>query len=108
MLLTEKEASGKWCPSGARQCLGSGCMAWRWSESEPSTHNRFRVAVGDENATEEPPRPADLPADWVFAPRGDDNYAGWSEPDRERDERHQHRLTLRRGYCGLARAPEFD
>lgn len=39
MLVTEKEAAEKWCQqtfSGTRaQCIGSGCMAWRWAESVP-------------------------------------------------------------------------
>jgi hypothetical protein len=38
MLLTEDEAEKRWCPFADRvgrhgfpTCLGSGCMAWRWS-----------------------------------------------------------------------------
>ena len=41
MILTEKDAGGKWCPqtmpqtsgdssNGPFQCLASACMAWRW------------------------------------------------------------------------------
>jgi hypothetical protein len=39
VLVTEKGAAEKWCQqtfSGTRaQCIGSGCMAWRWAESIP-------------------------------------------------------------------------
>ncbi|HAM53602.1 MAG TPA: hypothetical protein DCP92_24005 [Nitrospiraceae bacterium] len=39
MLVTEKVAKEKWCQetfhSTRVKCVGSQCMAWRWSESIP-------------------------------------------------------------------------
>jgi hypothetical protein len=39
MLLTEKEAGRKWCQetfnNTRTKCIGSECMAWRWSEAIP-------------------------------------------------------------------------
>lgn len=40
MLVTEADAKTKWCPhQGPHRslCLGTGCMAWRWAESETQT-----------------------------------------------------------------------
>lgn len=29
---TEKEADKLWCPADKGQCVGSRCMAWRWTK----------------------------------------------------------------------------
>ena len=100
--MTEEEAKTKWCPayrvivgiegltreyadnrgtipnSDTSNCIGSACMAWRWTEGR-----------GDgpvEETTESPPpdRPAGMR--WY---RGTDRWG----------------LFPRRGYCGLAGKP---
>ncbi len=43
--MTEDEAKKKWCPKARENsrrvfsdsCIGSGCMAWRWSKIESSS-----------------------------------------------------------------------
>lgn len=116
--MTEPEAKTKWCPftrqtyheygaynrqsNGAPLdtccCIGSQCMAWRWS-TERSTLRRM-VPEGFEWSVEEPPRPDELPASWEWQPadEAEGDYGRWYEPVAEADAR-------RHGYCGLAGAP---
>jgi len=38
--MTEDEARKKWCPEAPEvdnnRCIGSGCMAWRWTNGNPT------------------------------------------------------------------------
>jgi len=49
--ITEREAREKWCHesfSGARaKCIGSDCMAWRWTEGVP----QICIQCGTEDTT---------------------------------------------------------
>lgn len=106
--MTEEEAKTKWChvsmgsplerlatwANGAvvsekielRRCLGSACMAWRW------TRQGFEVASPGKDGGE-PPRHDFVPADWVWqaGSAAEGEPSGWIEP--------------RSGYCGLAGEP---
>jgi len=39
-VMTEDEARKKWCPEAPEvdnnRCIGSGCMAWRWTNGNPT------------------------------------------------------------------------
>lgn len=89
-MLTEKEASERWCPFvGARfitatppasdKCIGSRCMAWRWIEDgdEDVVYNQTEKPSGD---------------GWQPYSDSPSNCA-WKRP-RPAGER--------KGYCGLA------
>ena len=39
MELTEKEAGKKICPDIGRRCIGSECMAWKWTEFKNEYEN---------------------------------------------------------------------
>jgi hypothetical protein len=121
MLLTEIQATEKWCPharfvfgnndtaanrwDGVNttllspsqcQCIGARCMAWRWFDPlvKPATRN----VLGNSWAEAESDtggRPHEVPADWEFVPADDDNGACWREPEAGTNAR-------RRGYCGLS------
>lgn len=132
-MLTEKEARERWCPfsrlvamdgdithAGAptgynrpdsktlgipssANCIGSLCMAWRWSQMEEDVRY-FRSTAGirceggddDETPLIEPARPADV-EDWMFWNGGEYEHLriGWHESD-------DHFRARSRGYCGLA------
>lgn len=109
-MTTEAEASKRWCPlttlHSARPtfltsdslygaCIGSHCMAWRWSTQLRRT---YRIA-DDAAATVEPERPTWVPASWTWTQTEDGEPAGWLEPEADAQAR-------RRGYCGLAGRPE--
>lgn len=104
-VFTEKEAGKKWCPNtfngGAGSCcIGSSCMAWRWTGRHPET--RFRLCIDAPQATIEPdPRPSNIPSSWDWVPYmdEDDDPAGWIEPQEEASAR-------RLGYCGAFGRPE--
>lgn len=86
------------CDGGPWTCLGSVCSAWRWGSKE---YRNSRVCAYDNDhphrwTKEEPPRPADLPASWVFVGTDEDgDPACWREPQEDADKR-------RKGYCGAA------
>lgn len=88
MLMTEKEASTKWCPHGRHadigrdatanfnsRCVGTGCSQWRWYERE-----KEKVTAA------EPPGKG-----WKMIGPSLADACEWS---RVRPKRH--------GYCGLA------
>lgn len=125
MLTREMDAGGKWCPmvrvvhaadTGAGQaltasndieprtgndarCIGARCMMWRWfnpDEVKLKTH-----VCENTIASEEPARPADVPASWQFCAfdkAEPDSPACWVEPVAEA-------MTRMRGYCGMAGDP---
>lgn len=78
-------------------CIGSDCMMWRWAEPPPLPR---KWLCADHTATNEPERPARVPAHWEWQGLLEDGgLPGWSEPQADADAR-------RTGYCGLAGRPE--
>ena len=99
MIVREVDANGLLCPMslasmGTMYCSASQCMAWRWHSMAPWKRSQV---CDDRSATEEPPRPDNLPPDWTFEPYApeDDSPAQWQESDEEQKAR-------RTGYCGMA------
>ena len=86
MYLSEKDAEGKWCPfrqsrTGFDNCVGGGCMAWRWLNDQEEHSYELKQL-------ENPPH------EWV-KPDGE----GWFRDSRNGWHRkREHPL----GYCGLA------
>ncbi|MBB4200601.1 hypothetical protein CCR94_18265 [Rhodoblastus sphagnicola] len=127
MLLTETQATEKWCPhtrfvfgnndSAANrwdsvnttqlspkhcQCIGARCMAWRWFD-EFITKSAIRNVLGNpwaETEADTDGRPPDVPADWEFCPAAEDTSACWREPEAATNAK-------RRGYCGLSGLPKI-
>lgn len=105
MFLTETEAAARWCPAeGGDSCLGSQCMAWRWGEPL-----RCRLYTATDVETDdvlpirspEPRRPRDVPGSWTWhaGDLANGDPPSWNEPQAEA-------VARRRGYCGLAGAPD--
>lgn len=79
---------------GPRFCIGSACMAWRWAGAVPSIKS---VEHSVKTETAEPPRPHEVPPDWVWYgyDAADEIYeAFWGEP-------MEHAAARRKGACGL-------
>lgn len=80
-------------------CIGSRCMAWRWSH-ELLQRCHSPVDAKDIHAQEEPPRPQFVPVSWKWVPNEDDAFESvWLEPLEEAQARAL-------GFCGLANRPE--
>lgn len=115
--VTEKEASTKWCPFGRighvngstcnspalndpdlmQTCVGSRCMAWRWSYIASV---RTMSQSGYECSETPPPRSPFVPQSWNWNAMGhEEGEACWCEPEEERRARNV-------GYCSLAGRPE--
>ena len=102
-------------------CIGSACMSWRFVDAEPPEKAKEaciqwpteeRLAVLNDG---EPERPADLPNGYEWVPltgyTGNDDDpdvdgAFWQESETSRAARVAELYANRRGYCGLAGAPE--
>jgi hypothetical protein len=97
MILMEKQAKRKWCPftrvihsagdvpvaanrfsngqrSGASQCIGAACMAWRWVGSAPERGfcglaGRPELMTGQEHAHSELEAPDSLLTSFGSQPR---------------------------------------
>ena len=107
MICTKKEANKKFCPNKTvgieAFCDASHCMAWVWVNGGVTRGFRTPDIPAEKIQTEEPKRPDDLSASWVWDGsiyRGNPDLSnGWREPAEEAEARH-------RGYCGLIRRPE--
>ena len=77
-------------------CIASGCALWRWRQVVEQKCWLCREAL----ATEEPERPEDVPADWLFVPVSEtkDMPAHWVEPGEKV-------RALWTGFCGLGGRP---
>ncbi len=125
---TETEAKTKWCPfarspdtedaeapicatnrtfkgrfDSSHLCLGSECMAWRWTGSSLTYEvHRFNYASAPP-LLKEPERPAEVPPDWNwFAGFVGPDYVVspcWVEPEASAKARGK---PERQGFCGLA------
>ena len=134
--MTEAEAKTKWCPHAVAShtdprgasgyardelglpadtfihaCIGSRCMAWRWSGAEPKNPPRGLAwsPDDDEPGAPEPTRP-DTAKDWPYTPvsvdeSGDIEGGFWEEPEPEYAARCLAAKLTRPGYCGLAGQP---
>lgn len=111
-------AEGSYVFPHSCRCIGSKCMAWRWSgigladfasfRGQPSmvfirvpwTHAPDKESIDAiQKLTVEPERPTSVPPSFIWVPYDPDKeewMAGWREPDAEFEAR-------RLGYCGLAR-----
>lgn len=84
--------------SGRDRCVAHECMGWRWKRD---VYRLIQLPIeppceADGTASDaEPPRPAKLPARWMWSPATDTHEAGWIETLEEAMERGD-------GYCGLA------
>lgn len=98
MLHNPEEAAKRSCAvDPKRNCLGVGCMAWRWAEGQASPQFWRHT---DAAAVDEPERPAfvDEDAEWVpYDCTVPGSRSGWII-SRERE---------RQGYCGRVGSPEF-
>ena len=86
MFYTEKEAEKKMCPmAGAKEnisyCIGSGCMAWRWTDKE------YKLVKNE-------PCP-DCPD------AANKKYCETCLDEETYGRKHEY-ITYNRGYCGLA------
>lgn len=99
MLIAPEQAASKLCcgPQGCgvicpqthrRVCAGPACMAWNWKQ----VYSRVRIYDGQDRWTriEEPKRPVDLPASWIWWAPSTDDPGHWRE----------YAPGLSRGYCG--------
>ena len=101
---TEEQAKNLWCPmvrmgpevpANWNNCIANSCAMWRRS----NLAGRQKILYcADHSAKTEPPRPATVPASWVFLPRNKES-ARWVEP-------MIGQLARIPGYCGLAGRPE--
>lgn len=107
MLKTDKEARRRMVCPRFSYCQGSDCMAWRWAEEVVSRWERQREYVDEGCTPPSPPRGPGVPATYVWEKAPWDNLLngdawGYIEPEEE----YRERVSQRRGYCGLAGAPE--
>ena len=125
MLVTEKEASEKWCPhvriardesirggdygplvggcntdalGGVRvpsSCRCIGSRCMAWRWGPRPTPRFYTYSAPDSFAQTEPSRPSIVPDSWEFEPFDGTNGARWVEPDYDVESRWP-------GFCGLA------
>lgn len=103
MLVLEKDAREKYCPTGGfSNCLASECMWWRWNPSE-SNRRQFFSAEQVDAVMEPAGRRMLVKADWTWVPYNEEDGepAGWLEPQASVDAR-------RLGFCGAAVRPFED
>jgi hypothetical protein len=99
-------------------CLGSACALWRWIDPPPAPRAvKFSYPYEEDVAAllkGEPPRPARVPAHWLWLPLvqdGEDEegptYTGgyWEEPRGPIEADNLAKANARRAYCGLGPTP---
>lgn len=134
MLLTEKEAAGKWCPKArdsntggnrARYgsgdasdvadygcemaaefpCIGSACMAWRWSDPEyefaTTDNSHFKSGINS-RVYEGEPSPPDGEG---WEPVGPVARHATSMDHKAMQRRYRRLVPNRCGYCGAFGQP---
>lgn len=103
MLLKPHDAAGKICPQMSWadktvRCQGPDCMFWRWGKYiRPARWTYSEADRYDRNDDDEPPRPSDVPADWIWRGNGHTGGRGcyWEEPEATA-------ALDRTGFCGAA------
>jgi hypothetical protein len=131
MIVTAAAATAITCPLLKKPCAASHCMAWRWLDRAPDPDGlefRRQTRWPEEDfddatlkklakSKKELPRPADLPADWVWDPPkwetdddGDELFEGacWDEPAEAPAKRLADAVAARRGFCGQFGEPKLE